>query len=226
MNTANYESSARRPIVARSTAWAPAIARRVVAVGLTPNQVSLLSMIVSLVAAVLLGASSHVDSNTLRIIMLIGAAGFIQLRLLCNLIDGLMAVEGNMKSPSGAIYNDLPDRVSDAMTIVAAGYAAQAWPWALELGWLATLLAVLTAYVRVLGASTGPNVAHDFRGPMAKQHRMAIITIACILSIAEPWLAWHNGAMLFAALGIIAIGCCITIIRRTRGILSKLETAS
>jgi phosphatidylglycerophosphate synthase len=225
MNTSNHDSTARRPIAARSTAWAPAIARLAISVGLTPNQVSFLSVIASLIAAVLLGASSHVDSDAQRIIMLIGAGVAIQMRLLCNLIDGLMAVEGNMKSPIGAIYNDLPDRVSDAMTMIAAGYAASAWPWALELGWLAALLAVLTAYVRVLGASAGPNVGHDFRGPMAKQHRMAIITIACALSIAEPWLAWHNGAMLFAALAIIVLGCCITIVRRTRGVLAKLETS-
>jgi phosphatidylglycerophosphate synthase len=197
-----------------------------ISAGLKPNQVSLLSVAVSLIAAVLLGGSSHVESNALRVVMLLGAAAAIQLRLLCNLIDGLMAVEGNMKSPSGAIYNDLPDRVSDAITLVAAGYAARAWPWALELGWLAALLAVLTAYVRVLGASAAPHVGHDFRGPMAKQQRMAIITIAGVLSIAEPWLDWRTGAVLYVSLAIIALGCCMTIVRRSRGTLAKLEALS
>ena len=219
------ESIARRPIAARQTTWAPAIARFAVSIGLTPNQVSLLSVLASLLAAVLLGTSSHVDSIVLRALLLLAAAIAIQLRLLCNLTDGLMAMEGNMKSPSGAIYNDLPDRVSDAMTIIAAGYAARAWPWALELGWLAAMLAILTAYVRVLGASIGPHIGQDFRGPMAKQQRMAIITIAGVLSIAEPWLEWRQGVILFTTLAIIAIGCCITIVRRTRGILAKLETS-
>jgi phosphatidylglycerophosphate synthase len=220
------ESIARRPIAARESTWAPVLARLAISVRLTPNQVSLLSVVVSMIAAVLLGGSSHVESNALRAILLIGAAIAIQLRLLCNLIDGLMAVEGNMRSPSGAIYNDFPDRISDAITIVAAGYAARAWPWALEFGWLAALLAVMTAYVRVLGASVEPRVGHDFRGPMAKQQRMAIITIACVLSIAEPWLEWPIGVLLFASLMIIAIGCCITIVRRSRGILAKLEMSS
>lgn len=51
------------------------------------------------------------------------AAAMIQGRLLCNLMDGLMAIEGNLKSASGEIYNDAPDRVSDALILVGAGYA-------------------------------------------------------------------------------------------------------
>ena len=224
MNEGSDEHSARRPIAARQTTWAPAIARAAISTGLSPNQVSLLSGGLSLLAAVALGMSTHVDSQALRIALLAAAAAFIQLRLLCNLIDGLMAVEGGMKSASGAIYNDFPDRISDALTLIAAGYAARFLPFALELGWFAALLAVLTAYVRVLGASSAAHVGHDFRGPMAKQQRMAIITIACLLSVVEPWFDWRSGAVLVVALIIIALGCCFTIIRRIRGIIAKLET--
>jgi hypothetical protein len=43
--------------------------------------------------------------------------------------------------------------------------------------------AVLTAYVRVLGGSIG--LEEHFCGPMAKPHRMAVLTAACLLSMIE-----------------------------------------
>ena len=85
----------------------------------------------------------------------IAAAAFIQLRLLCNLFDGMVAVEGGKSTPSGELFNDIPDRVADSTIIVATGYAVIAVDWAVEAAWLAGLLAVMTAYVRTLAASIG-----------------------------------------------------------------------
>ena len=48
----------------------------------------------------------------------------------------------------------------------------------------------MTAYIRVLGGTlTG---SQSFIGPMAKQHRMAVLTVASLGSIAEVWLR-HDG---------------------------------
>ena len=66
------------------------------------------------------------------------------------------------------LYNEVPDRVADSLFLVALGYAI-GMPW---LGWLAALAAAVTAYIRVLGGTFG--LAQDFRGPLAKQHRMAV----------------------------------------------------
>src|SRR3546814_3580049 len=64
----------------------------------------------------------------------------IVLRLLCNLFDGLVAVAHARKTPTGVLYNEVPDRVADSLFLVALGYAA-GMPWC---GWLAALLAALT----------------------------------------------------------------------------------
>ena len=48
---------------------------------------------------------------------------------------------------------------------------------------LGALAAAVTAYIRVLGGSLG--LPQDFRGPMAKPHRMAVLTIACVLGAFE-----------------------------------------
>lgn len=44
----------------------------------------------------------------------------IQLRLLCNLFDGMVAIEGGKKSDVGSLYNEFPDRIADSLLIVAA----------------------------------------------------------------------------------------------------------
>lgn len=156
-----------------------------------------------------------------RAAWLVLAAICIQCRLLCNLFDGLMAIEGNLKSATGELFNDYPDRVADSAILIGAGYAAAPFPWGSGLGFVAALLAVLTAYARVLGAAAGAH--HDFSGPMAKQHRMAIITVACLAGAFESLVDWR-GWVMAAALAVIVIGCLVTIVRRLRNIANQLRS--
>ena len=127
----------------------------------------------------------------------------------------MVAIEGGRRTRSGDIYNDLPDRVSDALILVAAGYALSSPSWSHELGWTAALLAVLTAYVRVLGGASG--LAQDFGGPMAKPHRMAVMTAACLLALIDS-------RVLMAALIVVAAGSLITVVVRVRRIMNRLES--
>ena len=116
----------------------------------------------------------------------LGAAVCIQLRLLCNLFDGMVAVEQQQRTKSGEIFNELPDRFADAFILAGAGYASTEPGWLVELGWIAAVLALITAYVRSLGAAVG--AGQHFLGPMAKQHRMALMTGMCVvLSITSAW---------------------------------------
>src|SRR4029434_6543150 len=103
-----------------------------------------------------------------------------QLRLLCNLLDGMLAVEEGLKSATGEIFNELPDRVADVVILVGAGYAVPGVPFMPALGWLAAVLALLTAYVRALAGSLG--LTQHFVGPMAKQHRMFTLTVAALVA--------------------------------------------
>ncbi|MES2832104.1 MAG: CDP-alcohol phosphatidyltransferase family protein [Pseudomonadota bacterium] len=140
----------------------------------------------------------------------------IQARLLCNLLDGMVAIEGGKKSALGTIYNEFPDRIADSFLLVALGYATP-YPF---LGWFCALAAALTAYVRVFGGSLG--LAQSFKGPMAKQHRMAIMTIGCVLSLIENFTSSTNYALPCAAL-IIAVGSLATCVTRTVAIAQLLR---
>ncbi len=146
-----------------------------------------------------------------QIALWLGAAVFIQLRLLCNLFDGMLAVEWKRASALGAIYNDLPDRPADVLVLVGSGYALSMWNWSPTIGWVAAVLALLTAYVRVLGVAIGAR--ERFIGPMAKQHRMAVVTVACVLSALETLFAQPHRAMT-VALVLVVVGCVVTVARR------------
>lgn len=144
----------------------------------------------------------------------------MQLRLLCNLLDGMVAIEGGRRTSYGEILNDMPDRFADLIVLVAAGYSLSGFSSGRELGWLAGTLAVLTAYVRLLGGSMG--VGQHFFGPMAKQHRMAVMTVASLLSTLEPIFGW-KGQVLAFGLAIVILGSAVTIVRRTIRIIANVK---
>jgi len=201
----------RRPIAARNTGWAQKLASALARSSITPNQISLLSVLVAGIGAALL-AWWPTPAGLLL------CALCIQLRLLCNLLDGMVAVEAGRGSPTGRIYNEFPDRLTDTLFIVALGYAA-GLPW---LGWLGAVFAIGTAYVRVFGGSVG--LVQDFSGVMAKQQRMAVLTVACIAAAAEQFWQTQHYALLAAA-AIIAAGSLVTCITRTLAIAAKLKAA-
>ena len=199
----------RRPIASRSNprivAFATALATRNWP---TPNQISVLSAVFAA-----LGAWALCYPNALTLLF---CALMIQLRLFCNLLDSMVAVEGGKKTHNGSIYNEFPDRIADSVLLVAFGYATP-WPW---LGWLAALLALTTAYIRVFGGSLG--LEQSFTGPMAKQHRMAVLTIACLLGALQH-LIWENHSILDVALVVITLGSAWTCWRRTALVNAQLR---
>lgn len=208
----------RRPLKTRDTAWARALARRLAARRVPPNAISLASLVFAALGAVAMLAAPAAPPGV-RAVLYLAAAGCIQLRLLCNLLDGMVAVEGGLGSRSGDVYNEVPDRIADPLLIVPAGYAC-GLPWGPELAWTAGLLALLTAYVRALGGALG--LPQGFQGPMAKPHRMAAMTGGLLAAaLALPW--GLDGAVLCLVLAVIVAGTAFTAVRRTRAILAALE---
>jgi phosphatidylglycerophosphate synthase len=201
----------RRPLATRSAGWAQWLAARLAATAVTPNQISCISIVFAAAGAALLVWQANS-------VGLVAAAVCVQLRLLCNLLDGMVAIEGGKQSPLGGLYNELPDRFADSLLLVALGYAAQiAW-----LGWLCALAAALTAYIRVFGGAAG--LAQDFSGVMSKPRRMATLTLACLLGALELPLLGSQWS-LRAAAAIIAVGTIITCITRTRHIAAQLQSS-
>lgn len=202
----------RRPLATRQAGWAKRLAAALARSTITPDQISLLSVFFAAVGAALLAWWP-------TWLGLLDAAVCVQLRLACNLLDGMVAVEGGKGSAVGKIWNELPDRLADVVLLVALGFACGA-PW---LGWLGAVLAVATAYVRAFGGSLG--LAQDFRGPLAKPQRMAVLTAACVIASGCA-LAGRGEAVtwtLWLAAVVIAAGSALTCILRTAAIARALR---
>lgn len=200
----------RRPVGARDDGRIRAAAAGLARCGISPNAISLAS-----IAFAGLGAWALVATPSAG--PWLCAVGIL-LRLLCNVFDGLVAVEHGRQTPTGPLFNEVPDRIADSVLLVALGHAAGL----VEAGWLAALLAGLTAYVRTLGGALGQ--PQDFRGPMAKQHRMWLMLVACLVAPLEHRLS--GGVLaLQAAVWIIAAGAALTCMTRLRAIARRLDSA-
>src|SRR2546427_6041387 len=178
------EAIDRRPIATRNRKWAQAATIWLASRNVSPNAISIAGMCACIVAGIALGATSISDYRVLWLVAALGA----QLRLTANMLDGMVALASGRASKVGELYNEVPDRVSDAAVFIGAGYA---WGGNVALGYVATILAIFTAYVRAAGKIAGaPN---EFCGPMAKQHRMLVVTAACVYSAVVPrsWQIFH-----------------------------------
>ncbi|MHC8339795.1 CDP-alcohol phosphatidyltransferase family protein [Pseudomonas sp. HLT2-19-2] len=201
----------RRPIKTRSAGWAKRITDILVKRDISPNQISVASIAFALAGVVALNIDNGVIGS------MCCAVG-IQLRLLCNLFDGMVAIEGGKKSDIGSLYNEFPDRIADSLLIVGLGYAIGQS----DLGWFAALAAALTAYVRVFGGSLG--LKQTFMGPMAKQHRMAVMTAGLLVNAVEASV-YGTHYVLLIALAVIAIGSVATCVTRTLAIARQMKGA-
>ena len=217
--TALAASASRRTLATRNRRWARTLAARLATAGVRPNSVSIAGVVFAGVSAVTFYVSAGCAAE-IRAVLLLVAAACIQLRLLCNLLDGMLAVECGLKTPAGELFNELPDRVADVMILAAAGYAARELPAAPILGWAAAVAALFTAYVRVLGGALG--LTQHFIGPMAKQHRMFVLTMAAMVAAVEV-LTSGTARGIPAALAVILAGSMLTAMRRVHRIAVEAE---
>ena len=210
----------RRPIATRNRKWAQVSTGWLASRNVSPNAISIAGMCACIVGGIALGLTSIADY---RILWLVGALG-AQLRLTANMLDGMVAIASSRTSKTGELYNEVPDRISDAAVFIGAGFA---WGGNVTLGYVATILAIFTAYVRAAGKIAGaPN---EFCGPMAKQHRMLVITLVCVYAAITPrsWqmITFNNSQIGVMTLGlvVIAVGCVVTVIRRVARIANTLK---
>jgi len=211
----------RRPVKGRTAPWAQMAAVFLVRAGLTPNQVSLASIGFATLGALCYGLSASTN-NISRSLCLVTAAACAALRLLCNLLDGLMAVEHGMSTKTGEIYNEFTDRISDFLFFLLAGYAAKNGQLGLFLGWSAASLALLSAYIRAFGARFCQK--QDFGGPMAKPQRMWFLCAGSIIAAFESTV-FGTVFSLTATLVVICAGTLCTCFARTARLCQIMENS-
>lgn len=211
------DPDARRPIRSRRLKVFDTLASWLAAKDVSPNLISTMSIACALAGGAVMVAAAG-GSGLVRIALLLIAAATVQLRLICNLLDGMVAERAGSSSIKGKLYNEAPDRVSDLLFLLSYGALGQS-SQAMFLGALAGAMAVMTAYVRALSPEVGAKPS--FVGPMAKPQRMAVLTLSLLALAFLPttWTQqWWGGDVSFglveSALFLIIFGCIVTCIRR------------
>ncbi len=212
----------RRPIAARDLKVMQAIAGWMAAKGFSANGISVAGMIFGMLGGAALFFTSRLPEFG-RLFWIAGGA-CVQLRLLANLFDGMVAIARGTASKVGELFNEVPDRISDSAILIGLGYAPGGH---VILGYAAALAAMMTAYVRAVGKGAGtPN---EFCGPMAKQQRMFLVTMTCLFCAVTPW-AWQRvdfgccvPGVPAVVLAIIVVGALMTTVRRLTLIGAKLR---
>lgn len=215
MGEGEYKVTDRRPIGARQWGWSQRTAKRMARQGFSPNGISVAGMICGLFGGVCFALTAQFPEW--QRLLWLGAAACMQLRLLANMFDGMVAIESGKASAVGELFNEVPDRVSDTAILIGAGYALGG---NVVLGYAAACAAMFTAYVRTTGKAAG--APHFFSGPMAKQHRMALLTVCTIFLAILPAYAMH-WSVLQVALGLITALGLVTGLRRLRQIATYLR---
>ncbi|MDN0105781.1 CDP-alcohol phosphatidyltransferase family protein [Yersinia rochesterensis] len=164
--------------------------------GVTANQVTLLTLIASLIV----GISLTIYPTRMMFLLL---PLFLFFRMALNAIDGMLAREFNQQSRLGALLNEIGDVVSDIALYLPFALLPYARP---ELVILAVFLALLTEFCGVIAQTLGRT--RGYQGPLGKSDR-ALLFGAYGLAVA----VWPNALLysewLFAFASVLLLWTCI-----------------
>jgi phosphatidylglycerophosphate synthase len=156
-------------------------------------------------------------------VLFLPAVFFCFARLWFNMLDGMVALASGKASLRGEILNDVPDRVSDVLIFVGAGYSGYCH---VAGGYWCAIFALLVAYVGTFGQAVG--VQREFSGVMAKPWRMVALSIGSIITLGLLWtdrpIQWQGVTILDGTFVVIVIGCIQSIAIRLVRIMRALET--
>lgn len=144
--------------------------------GITPNSVTALSVILSLIAAVLYAISPESAFLLLLAGVVLFASGFL------DAIDGALARMSNRASNLGSYLDSLLDRYSDSIVIlgIAVGFSSVSILGLNIVIWgiIATFGSIITSYTRAKAESLGVTIAGI--GIAERPERIAILLISTV----------------------------------------------
>jgi CDP-diacylglycerol--glycerol-3-phosphate 3-phosphatidyltransferase len=176
------------------------LVRRLHGCGITANQVTVTTCLLSVALGVVL--ASHPERPTLFLLL----PAWMGLRMALNAIDGMLAREHGQCTPLGAYLNEIADVVSDAALCLPFAFLQGVGPWPVM---AVIFVGGLTELAGVLGQQRGGR-RND--GPMGKSDRALVIGVLGLLVGAGVM----PGGWLAAVLWIVALLCAATVVRRVR----------
>jgi CDP-diacylglycerol--glycerol-3-phosphate 3-phosphatidyltransferase len=163
--------------------------------GITPNQVTMFAMLLSILVGAIIALTHGVKW------ILLFVPFFMFLRMALNAIDGLLAKEHNMKTKRGAMFNEMSDVIADVALFL---------PFALIVG-INPIYVVLFTIVGVFSEMAGVvaqtlNGERRYDGPMGKSDRVFVVGfIALLLGFGVEAGLWVDVLfMVGTLLGVLA----------------------
>ena len=158
--------------------------------GITPNQVTMFAMLLS----ILVGAIIALTHGARWILLFVPL--FMFLRMALNAIDGLLAKEHNMQTKRGAMFNEMSDVIADVALFL---------PFAFIVG-VNPIFVVLFAVVGVFNEMAGVvaqtiNSERRYDGPMGKSDRVFVVgLISLLLGLGVTAGLWVDALFIVATL--------------------------
>lgn len=160
--------------------------------GITPNMITLLAIILSIAFAGLIMANNQ---------LVIWLPVVLLIRMMLNAIDGMLAKQFQLQSALGEILNELGDIISDIALFIPLGaiFHFPSWP---ALAFI--LLVTINEFSGVLAkAMTG---TRRYDGPMGKSDRAFVFSIGAIVLITFPTAAMYLSYLVYVFIITIAWG--------------------
>lgn len=176
--------------------------------GVTANQVTISALVLSFIAGGLVALQPDAGWPLLLVPLVL----FVRMAL--NAIDGMLAREHNMKSPLGAILNELGDVLSDtALYLPLAVVPGVSAFWIV----IVVILSIVSEMTGVIAIQIGAQRRYD--GPMGKSDRAFVFgVIALIIGLGTSPHYWLS--IVLAAMSLLLI---VTIVNRTACALKELR---
>lgn len=183
------------------------IVNRLANMGVTPNQVTIVAMVLSIITGGLLA----LFYDYRFILLLFPIVMFVRMAL--NAMDGMLAKEHDMKTPLGNILNELGDVISDACLFL---------PFALIPGVSAPLIVMIVVFsivsemAGILGVVIGASRRYD--GPMGKSDRAFIFGLLALAVLFNFIYTLWMTILLSIALMLIIMNIYIRVYRALKEI--------
>lgn len=138
-------------------------------------------------------------------------AGLCLLRILAIRLDAMLQPVSSRQSREDEFYNELPERVSDATTLIGFGFAVDSNPW---MGLVAALSAIFSAYIRSLAISRLGGAQQAGPVLMSRTHRLFLLVAASLATLLQLQSPWATATLAEITLSAIIAGCLITVAHR------------
>jgi len=133
------------------------------------------------------------------------------LRIACLQMDSLLHHHHPRPTIEEIFVTELPERVSDAVTLIGFGFALDSNSW---LGLASALAAIFSAYVRSVGVMKGAGKKSAGSGPMTRIHRLLLLCVTSALMMTSLPKEHFSTPVPQIALWVILLGCAATILIR------------